>query len=604
MANQRLHSSYLYSEKDGIWLREGYASIAYSDGSEIENHLKTIVDQAVDLTVMSTELARQCTDWPTTYHLTRKRSNVLRPFAAKLKGSSVLEIGSGCGAISRFIGETGAELTALEGSIVRASIGASRCRDLDNVSVISDNFQTFEADQQFDFVTLIGVLEYARHFVDGNDPIAEMLLKAKSYLKPDGVLIIAIENQLGLKYFAGYPEDHVSKPMYGIEEHYDNASVVTFGKKELGQRVAQAGLDQQTWWYPFPDYKMPSLMVSDTGVAHSDSFDLATLVRSTCFSDRQTPEAVSFLQERAWRPVIKNGLLADMANSFVLLASRREITDFPAYYAMHYAVERKPEFSKQVMFNATEAGEITAQQKNLYPNTTQSTGDLEQVLDIQNYIVGKSWQDKLLDIMTTPDWSVDDIATWWDYWWEALQKQAQLFGKEVSLESDIDGVLLDAMPRNLFCMENKQPHFIDLEWNYQNKLSTRFMIFRSLLSSLQSLGICAEPKAETPVHVGSLIKAVLASRQITMTDEELASFVQLEGKIQTLATGGVGLTLEDYQSFSIRTFNTLLPASHITTLKNELIQTQDVNKLMMNSLSWKLTRPLRAIMPILRKIKG
>jgi len=604
MANFSIHKSYSFDEKNTIWVRKDYAGIAYSDGSETENHLKSIVDNAKDLSVMSTELAKQCKDWPTTYHLTRKRSNLLRPFGESFEDSFVLEIGSGCGAISRFIGEAGAKLTALEGSVMRASIGASRCRDLDNVTVVSDNFQSFETEQKFDFVTLIGVLEYARHFVDGYDPIAEMLTKAKSYLKPNGVLIIAIENQLGLKYFAGYPEDHIGKPMYGIEQHYSDDTVVTFGKKELSQRVSQVGLTQQKWWYPFPDYKMPSLMVSEQGASSPEGFDLTTLVRGTCFSDRQTPVAVSFLQERAWTPVIKNGLLEDMANSFVVLASQNEVKNIPNYYAVHYAIERRPEFSKQVVFEAGASELVTANQSNLYPEIKATLTDLEQVLDIQNYLEGESWQDALINIMSTPGWSVEGIADWWDYWWDSLQKHVHGLGQELSLSGVIDGKLIDAMPRNLFRVNENQSHFIDLEWNYHGEISSRFFIFRALLSSFQSLGICAEPKASTPLHVGTLIKAVLGLKKIQIADDELISFIQLEGEIQTLATGVVGLTQEDYDRFTIRTFDTLLPDSHISQLKNRLTQAQNIKEQMQNSLSWKLTKPLRAITPFLRKVKS
>ena len=38
-----------------------------------------------------------------------------------------------------------------------------------------------------------------------------MLQRVRSLLKPEGKLIVAIENQLGLKYFAGAPEDHLGQ---------------------------------------------------------------------------------------------------------------------------------------------------------------------------------------------------------------------------------------------------------------------------------------------------------------------------------------------------------------------------------------------------------
>ncbi|WP_122560309.1 class I SAM-dependent methyltransferase, partial [Pseudomonas viridiflava] len=100
-------------------------------------------------------LPQYCTDRPKLYHLTSSRGNIFRPFEHLLKGKSVLEIGAGCGAISRYLGEAGAEVLALEGSPRRAAIAASRTRDLDNVTVLSERFDDFKVDQQFDVITLI-----------------------------------------------------------------------------------------------------------------------------------------------------------------------------------------------------------------------------------------------------------------------------------------------------------------------------------------------------------------------------------------------------------------------------------------------------------------
>ena len=84
------------------------------------------------LAQLESELAAAIRDWPSQYHLDAARANLLRPIAPA-SGATVLEIGAGCGAITRFLGETGATVLALEGSLARARIAASRCRDLDNV---------------------------------------------------------------------------------------------------------------------------------------------------------------------------------------------------------------------------------------------------------------------------------------------------------------------------------------------------------------------------------------------------------------------------------------------------------------------------------------
>jgi len=219
MENCFLTSNYVLDIPGGIWSRPGYLGISYSDGDEVELRIAKIIDQASDISVLSTELRGHCTDWPSLYHLASTRANILRPFATALTGN-ILEIGAGCGAITRYLGESGANVLALEGSQRRAAIARSRTRDLGNVTVLAERFDQFQCEHQFDVMTLIGVLEYANLFIASDTPALTMLQRVRSLLKPNGKLIIAIENQLGLKYFAGSLEDHVAQPMYGIEGRY------------------------------------------------------------------------------------------------------------------------------------------------------------------------------------------------------------------------------------------------------------------------------------------------------------------------------------------------------------------------------------------------
>lgn len=72
-------------------------------------------------------------------------------------------------------------------------------------------------EERFDYVTLIGVLEYAKSYIGKDNPYPEYLEKINRLLKPGGKILIAIENRLGLKYFAGCREDHVGREFVGIE---------------------------------------------------------------------------------------------------------------------------------------------------------------------------------------------------------------------------------------------------------------------------------------------------------------------------------------------------------------------------------------------------
>jgi hypothetical protein len=50
---------------------------------------------------------------------------------------------------------------AIEGSTARATLARGRCRGLDSVHGYEANFSCLEIDDEFDVVTMIGVLEYS-----------------------------------------------------------------------------------------------------------------------------------------------------------------------------------------------------------------------------------------------------------------------------------------------------------------------------------------------------------------------------------------------------------------------------------------------------------
>src|SRR5476649_1491157 len=93
---------YVLNPDTGVWSRPGYQSLAYSDGDDSESWLAHIIRQASDLSVLSRELSSHCHDWASLYHLGLARGNILRPFEHCLTGN-ILEIGAGCGAISRYL---------------------------------------------------------------------------------------------------------------------------------------------------------------------------------------------------------------------------------------------------------------------------------------------------------------------------------------------------------------------------------------------------------------------------------------------------------------------------------------------------------------------
>ena len=396
---------YSLSDDINVYCNNEYKSINYSDGDSTEQGIYKIISNVKDLSVLSTELRDYCDDWPTVYHLGSERANILRPFEDILKGADVLEIGAGCGAITRFLGESGANVLAVEGSLRRAKIARARTRDLDNVTVLAEKFADFETDHKFDVITLIGVLEYANLFTSSDTPTQTMLEDVYRYLKPNGKLIIAIENQLGLKYFAGAPEDHKWRVMYGIEGRYTKNDPETFGKKKIQDILHNANFATQHFFAPFPDYKTANSIVSEIAY-QKPGFNAAAFAIENTLKDHQLPNHLLFSQEKTWKVVHDNGLGLELSNSFLIVASPERESETAVQFtqlAFHYSTSRIPKFCKQSHFISDGTGEIKIKTSRLMniANRKEINNELSNIIKEEDvYFRGKSLNEKISEIIS------------------------------------------------------------------------------------------------------------------------------------------------------------------------------------------------------------
>lgn len=544
---------YIYRAEDNFYQRAQTEAFGYQDVGNAEQRLYDMIRQSRDKSVFSTELSAKATDWPSYYHLTSQRANLLRPFADKIANGKVLELGAGCGAITRFLGELGGEVVALEGSPNRARVIGQRCADLNNVTIYSDLIQSFETDEKFDVVTLIGVLEYAQVYVKEADPLRFLLQTAKSFLKEDGMLIVAIENQLGLKYFCGAPEDHMGQAMYGINDSYSTTSPITFGRVELDALIRSAGFETTELYVPLPDYKTPVSVIYPEGFnpAHRETgWDVGAIAAGSVVHDRQSPRHPTFSLENAWQVIARNNLVEDVANSFMFVAypQRQSGKLHPDILAAHYGSQRQAVFSKETQFVHDGQGVVTR---------TRNTGDTAQLLQAAweqaPYHGGQLWMDKLTQLMNRPGWRVEDLAAWASPWLKGLEAATLTAGKTLPEFAGYSALLpsqyFDATPTNFVMDKSGQGHFFDLEWDFAIPLPVAFVALRGLFLTLHRVRSCAKPHASTPSNIGSLTLAVLELNGYHYRDDQLQAFISVFNRLQNMTQGAPehqvnGLTAE------------------------------------------------------------
>lgn len=252
--------------------------------------------------------------WPILYHFSHVRENII-DWLPMTGNERVLEIGAGPGAITGALARKAASVTCIDLSRKRCMINAYRHRDCSNLRMLVGNFQDIEANlnEEFDLITLIGVFEYAQFSIQSENPFVDYLTRIKRHLAPGGRLVIAIENRLGLKYWAGATEDHTGVYFEGIEGYPTTDYVRTFSKPELEAVMREAGLETFEFFYPYPDYKLPERIYSDHYLPKKGELN-----RNRQNLDRERIQV--FHEERVYDSLLESGLFPQFSNSFLVVA--------------------------------------------------------------------------------------------------------------------------------------------------------------------------------------------------------------------------------------------------------------------------------------------
>src|SRR3546814_17264695 len=119
-------------------------------------------------------------------------------------------------------------------------------------------------------------------------------------LTEDDILIIAIENQFGLKYFNGDREDHLGTLFDGIEGYSRHPGKArTFGRVELDLLVKEK-FEHTRFLYPYPDYKIPDCVLSDEFLKYGRAAEIISQIPSSSEERRVGKECVRTWSPRWW----------------------------------------------------------------------------------------------------------------------------------------------------------------------------------------------------------------------------------------------------------------------------------------------------------------
>lgn len=304
-------------------LKNQNGSKVYSDGDATElEMLKIATEYPGDL---AEEYISKNSKYTVNNTFSSVRQNILNWYPFK-KNCDILEIGAGMGAVTGLLCSKAKNVTAIEMNELRAEIIRIRHAEKKNLTVISEDINNWDDSYKYDYIVMIGVLEYAGIFTSGSNPFITFLNNVKKHLKDDGVLLCAIENRFGLKYWCGASEDHLGEPFVGIEGYKKEKTPVTFSKKQLEDILEQVQLKHKRFYYVLPDYKFPTGIYTDEYMPSYDDLQKVSFTYSR-------NSLLSIDEKEIYKDIIENNELPFFANSYLFEASIKELSEDKIIFA-------------------------------------------------------------------------------------------------------------------------------------------------------------------------------------------------------------------------------------------------------------------------------
>lgn len=519
----------------------------YCDGA-IEDELLEIVTAYPESQFDQVIAERK--DWAVLYHLSHIRWNIV-DWLPITKKDKVLEVGAGCGAITGVLSDKAGSVTCIDLSKKRSTINATRNRDRDNIEILLGNFQDVEEGltETYDWITLIGVFEYGQGYIDSATPYEDFLKQIKKHLAPGGKIVIAIENRLGLKYFAGCREDHTGRFFEGIEGYQDGGMVRTFSRPELEAIAKRAGITHTEFYYPYPDYKLPMAIYSDEFLPKPG--DLNDNLRNF---DRE--RYVLFDEEKAFDTILKDGLFPVFSNSYLMILEAQEEEKI---LFSKYSNERSRAFAIRTDICMDENGKRLVHKKACYPEGKRHLEQIpvwyEKLSEVYKgtgismnrctlteegiepeFVSGQTLEEKL-DALLLEGRTKETIHLLMQYIdavksagnaqnFQVTEEFERVFGS-VLLPSDLtcaEVTDIDMLTANVIVTEKGWVH-TDYEWTFAFPIPVHFVVYRILMYYIEKNALRHELKKEELYERAGL------------TEQEVLQYEKMEAHFQQYLIG-------------------------------------------------------------------
>ena len=519
--------------------------------------------------------------------LSSVRENIISWYPFK-KNATILEVGANFGEITGALCKKAKKVVAIEESEHKAKAIEKRHSDLKNLEIITGRLDEIELKNKFDYIILFGTLE------NKNKNYKDILKKAKQLLAEKGTILIAIDNQLGLKYLTKLDETGVTTTNPGEKKFIK--------LKQLCEELKKQDYGSIKYYYPLPDYKFTNVIYTEERFISKNDIS-----RNIVYNDEDT---IFLCDENSlYRELLDTN--KDIAkyffNSYLLEVSKEEKNDIKF---VSFSNMRKPQYRvKTIMkegkvykypIDKNSANHIKETKENIdimksAKLKTLDTYDEDKI--ISNFSSESTLDEVIIKLIkqNKKDKAIELIKIFKNEIINKLEKGTEENNVFEKYNIEVDKNILENMYfikeglwdlnfQNCFYINNEF-YFYDQEWREKN-VPINFILYRAIN------------------YFGRLKKYIPDEKMyelLKITKEEIEIFEKLDNKIQEEIREKTFWKLNK-QGKSLQDFKLkVLTNNH----ENNLLiieKSKEINKLkgelqaIYNSKSWKLIQKAKRIM--------
>ena len=552
------------------------------------------------------------------------RKNIVSWYDFKEK-SNILELNPNFGEITGFLCEIAEEVTAISNSKIKGEAIKNRYKKISNLEVVVGDLKDIKLKNKFNYAIIIGV--------DKKEELIQEIKFAKENIEKDGKILVAFDNKFGIKYWSGIQEN--------AKEQYDQilGKIDKLSLEEAKKILVQENMEAKVF-YSLPDYRITNVIFSDKYMPNRESINS----RHLPYYDEK--DDCNFSQREAYSELIKDNPenFKLFANSYFLeISLDKEFTDTKY---VNFEIDRKEEYAIKTVIKddfvyKTANSKLAENHINTIKNNinilneknikTLDSFDEEKIISkyaknaisLDRYIINICEEAGIEEALKILNKFINDTVGTFEKTNNYQNSIFEKYGIEVENKESLHFIkngLIDLCPQNCFYINNEF-YIYDQEW-YEENVPIEFIIYRILLYQEKNLlkyisrddlyekfGIlqyveCFSKLEEAfqnslkdkymwDLYVKSLINIGKKDREYTELKNRIAQFDihirNLESEMKNF---------EDRINNFENEKNALIQATQ--SAQNEAKVYHDQIVTISNSLSWKITKPLRYFSWVIR----